>query len=60
MGRYPVFEVRYIAGSTAWGNNYNYQNLRFSIRKRFYFSVLGYSDVALGGGKFSEKCPFNC
>lgn len=58
MGKFPVFEVKYIAGSTAWGNNYNYQNLRFSIRKRFYFSVLGYSDIALGGGKIFGKVPF--
>lgn len=58
MGKYPVFEVKYIAGSTVWGNNYNYQNLRFSIRKRFYFSVLGYSDIALGGGKIFGKVPF--
>ena len=58
MGKFPVFELRYIAGSKAWGNNYNYQNLRFSIRKRFYFSVLGYSDVSMGGGKIFGKVPY--
>ena len=58
MGKYPVFELRYIAGSKVWGNDYNYQNLRFSIRKRFYFSVLGYSDVSLGGGKIFGKVPY--
>ena len=58
MGKYPVFELRYIAGSKVWGNDYNYQNLRFSIRKRFYFSILGYSDVSLGGGKIFGKVPY--
>lgn len=58
MGKYPVFELRYIAGSKAWGNDYNYQNLRFSVRKRFYFSVLGYSDISLGGGKIFGKVPY--
>lgn len=58
MGKYPVFELRYIAGSKAWGNDYSYQNLRFSVRKRFYFSVLGYSDISLGGGKIFGKVPY--
>ncbi len=57
-GKYPVFELRYLAGSKAWGNSYEYQNLRFSIRKRFYLSVLGYSDVSLGGGKIFGKVPY--
>ena len=53
----PCFEVRYIAGSTAWGI-VQLSEPAFFYRKRFYFSVLGYSDVALGGRKIFGKVPF--
>jgi hypothetical protein len=55
---YPVFELRYNVGSTAWKNDYNYQILRFSIRKRFLFSVLGYSDVVWEAGKIFGRLPY--
>ena len=56
--KYPSFELRYTAGSKAWGNDYNYQTLRFSIRKRFLLSVLGYSDVVWEAGKIFGKVPY--
>ncbi|MFT3753109.1 MAG: DUF5686 family protein [Paludibacter sp.] len=56
--RFPIFELRYAAGSKAWGNDYNYQTLRFNIKKRFYFSVLGYSDVVWEAGKIFGKVPY--
>lgn len=55
---FPVFELRFIAGGKAWGNDYNYQNLRLNIRKRLYFSVLGYSDVVWEAGKIFGKVPY--
>jgi len=55
---YPVFELRYNVGSTVWKNDYNYQILRFSIHKRFLFSVLGYTDVAWEAGKIFGKVPY--
>ena len=56
--KYPIFELRYNVGSKAWKNDYNYQMLRFSIRKRFLFSVLGYSDVVWEAGKVFGKVPY--
>ena len=56
--KYPIFELRYNVGSKAWKNDYNYQMLRFSIRKRFLFSVLGYSDVVWEAGKIFGKVPY--
>ena len=56
--KYPVFELRYNVGSKAWKNDYNYQMLRFSIRKRFLLSVLGYSDVVWEAGKIFGKVPY--
>ena len=55
---YPIFELRYNVGSTAWKNDYNYQILRFSIHKRFFMSVLGYTDVAWEAGKIFGKVPY--
>ncbi|MDR3652467.1 MAG: DUF5686 family protein [Paludibacter sp.] len=56
--KYPIFELRYNVGSKAFFNDYNYQSLRFSIRKRFYLSVLGYSDVVWEAGKIFGKVPY--
>jgi len=56
--KYPIFELRINAGSKAWKNDYDYQLVRFSIRKRFYLSVLGYSDVVWEAGKLFGKVPY--
>lgn len=56
--KYPVFELRYTAGNKFWKNDYNYQSLQFSIRKRFYVSVFGYSDVVWEAGKIFGKVPY--
>lgn len=56
--KYPVFEVQLNAGSKAIGNDYNYQNLRLSASKRFFFSVLGYSDVIFEADKVFGKVPY--
>jgi hypothetical protein len=56
--RFPIFELRYNVGSKAFGNDYNYQTLRFNIKKRFYLSVLGYSDVVWEAGKIFGKVPY--
>lgn len=58
FNKYPIFEIRYNAGMKAWGNDYNYQTLRFNIRKRFHLSVLGYSDVIWEAGKTFGKVPY--
>ena len=56
--KYPIFELRYNVGAKALKNDYNYQTLRFSIRKRFLLSFLGYSDVVWEAGKTFGKVPY--
>lgn len=57
-GKYPIFELRYTAGNKLWGNDYNYHSLKLNIHKRFYMSVLGYSDVVWEAGKIFGKVPY--
>jgi hypothetical protein len=56
--RFPIFELRYNVGSKTFGNDYSYQTLRFNIRKRFFLSVFGYSDVVWEAGKIFGKVPY--
>jgi len=56
--KYPIFQLQYTIGSKILGNDYNYQNLRVSISKRFYPSVLGYTDVIWEAGKIFGKVPY--
>jgi len=56
--KYPIFQLQYTIGSKILGNDYNYQNLRVSISKRFYPSVLGYTDVIWEAGKIFGRVPY--
>lgn len=57
--KYPVFTVRGTLGmKDVLGGEYNYEKLNANIYKRFYFSQLGYTDVALEGGYTFGKVPF--
>jgi len=58
FNKYPIFELRYNASNKLWGSDYNYQCLRFNIRKRVFLSVLGYSDVVWEAGKIFGKVPY--
>lgn len=58
INKYPVLQLQYAFGNKALGNSYNYHKLKFSIYKRFYLSVFGYSDVTWEAGKIFGKVPF--
>jgi len=59
IDKYPIFNLRYTAGlKGVMGGQYNYHNFMGSIDKRFYLSVLGYTDVTLEGGYILGKVPF--
>ena len=45
-------------GKGLFWRQYNYQNLRFRIDKRFYLSQLGYADVTAEGGYLFGQVPF--
>jgi len=55
---YPIIELDYTIGIKTIGNDYNYQKLRLSMRKRFWLSALGYSDMMLEGGKLFGTVPY--
>ncbi|HEY4787190.1 MAG TPA: DUF5686 family protein, partial [Bacteroidales bacterium] len=56
--KYPVFQLQYNAGAKFLNNDYNYSNIKFSITKRFYPSILGYTDVIWEAGKIFGKVPY--
>jgi hypothetical protein len=57
-GKYPVIDLRIAGGSKSIGNNYNYMRLQLNLSRRFYLSVLGYTDVAIEGGKIFGQVPY--
>ncbi|MEI6683865.1 MAG: DUF5686 family protein [Bacteroidota bacterium] len=56
--KYPVMQLQLTLGSKFLGNDYNYLNAKMSINKRFYLSLLGYTDVTCEAGKIFGKVPY--
>jgi hypothetical protein len=56
--KYPVIELKITGGSKSINDDYNYLRLQFSISRRYYLSVLGYSDVSFEAGKIAGKVPY--
>jgi hypothetical protein len=57
--KYPIFSLTVAYGSTKiFNTSYNYTNISANIRKRFYLSQLGHTDVTLLGGVVAGKVPF--
>lgn len=56
--KYPVIDLKLIAGAKLLGSDYNFRNIQASISKRFYLSLLGYTDVELDGGKIFGHVPY--
>lgn len=58
--RYPIFNLHYRAGlKNVLGGKYNYHRVETSIFKRFYLSILGYTDVEVEAGKiFGDEIPY--
>jgi hypothetical protein len=57
--KYPILTLNYREGVKGlFGGEYNYQNLFARIDKRFYFSQLGYADVAVEGNYLFGQVPF--
>jgi hypothetical protein len=56
--RYPVLLLKYAFGSKKLGNDYDYSRVQMSIYKRFYFSIVGYTDISLEAGKIFGKVPY--
>ncbi|MHB8206447.1 DUF5686 family protein [Mucilaginibacter sp.] len=57
--KYPIIALQINHGIAGFlGGSYNYNNITTNITKRFYFSQLGYSDVAVLGGLITGKVPY--
>lgn len=56
--KYPVIQLGYTIGTKLLGNDYNYQRLGMGIGRRFYISIVGYTDVSMEAGKIFGKVPF--
>jgi hypothetical protein len=57
-GKYPVLELKTSLGSSRIGNDYDYLRLQFSISRRFYVSVIGYTDITAEAGKIFGRVPY--
>ncbi|MEL6866771.1 MAG: DUF5686 family protein, partial [Bacteroidota bacterium] len=59
VNKYPVFKSFYTAGVSGIGGDYDYHQLKLNVTKRFYLSVLGYSNVEVEAGKtWGEEIPY--
>ncbi len=54
----PVLQLQCVFGSREFGNDYNYQKIQAGISKRFYLSIVGYTDVSLEAGKVFGTVPY--
>lgn len=57
-GKYPVIQLKIAGGLKSLGNDYNYLRFQFAISRRYYLSILGYSDVSFEAGKIIGKVPY--
>jgi len=57
-GKYPVIQLKIAGGFKSIYNDYNYLRLQLGISRRYYLSVLGYSDVAVEAGKIFGQVSY--
>ncbi len=55
---YPIVQLRVTAGSQFINNDYNYLRLQFTISRRYYISILGYTDISFDAGKIFGQVPY--
>ncbi|MBK9389475.1 MAG: carboxypeptidase-like regulatory domain-containing protein [Bacteroidetes bacterium] len=56
--RNPIINLRLTGGSTMLKNDFDYLRLQLNISRRYYFSILGYTDIALEAGKTFGQAPY--
>ncbi len=56
--RYPVIRFESAFGSKSLNNDYDYQKIIFGVSKRFYLSIIGYTDVSAEAGKIFGNVPY--
>ena len=58
MNRYPIIQMRITGGSKMIYNDYDYLKLQFNISRRYYLSILGYTDITFEAGKVFGQVPY--
>jgi hypothetical protein len=56
--KYPVILFKYAMGSKFIGNDFGYSRVQISIFQRFFFPIIGYSDITAEAGKIFGKVSF--
>jgi len=56
--RNPIIQIRMTGGSSLIGNDYDYLRLQFGVSRRYYLSILGYTDISFDAGKVFGKVPY--
>jgi hypothetical protein len=56
--KYPVIQLKIAGGSKLFLNDYDYMRFQLNISRRYYISILGYTDVSLEAGKIVGKVPY--
>jgi hypothetical protein len=54
----PVIQLKIAGSSKAAGSDFDYLRFQLGISRRFYLSILGYTDIALEGGKLFGTVPY--
>ena len=59
VNKYPIIILQYAKGINGlFGGGYNYDAFHLNIYKRFYLSLLGYTDLTLDAGYLAGTLPF--
>jgi hypothetical protein len=49
--KYPVIQLKIAGGSKYINNDFDYMRLQLNISRRYYISIIGYTDVSLEAGR---------
>jgi hypothetical protein len=56
--KYPIIQLKITGGLQAINNDYDYLRLQFSISRRYYVSIFGYTDITFEAGKIFGQVPY--
>lgn len=56
--KYPVIQLKIAVGSKQINNDFDYLRLQMNISRRYYISIIGYTDVSLEAGRILGKVSY--
>ncbi len=57
-GKYPVIQLNIAYGSKLISNDFNYMRFQLNVSRRYYISIIGYSDISFETSKIYGQVPF--